>query len=488
MHSLLKPFLVLLVIPLLATALGMLGRSDLDSRWSATLVRQLAAQRMRPDVRLLTRYSLATLCSDRRTGTRLPPCRTYNLYAAVIGASAVVGGAGVVFLGALLLAGHLGRGSRRRLVWLFRPSLAFAASGTAVLAVAHAGLALAAVIAGTTYLFGEPVERVSTSLVLVGGTAAIVWAIAMVAVAFSVTRRPTITVVGRALDVSSQRPLMDEVTRVAASVRAEPPRNIVACLAPAAFVTEVKVACLDGVVAGRTLCFSLPLGRILSIDEFRALLAHELAHFSHEEEGFARRVAPFQAGAARALGSLARRARGIRAAAVFPPLILLRFYMEAVRGTGDPGAERETTADRTAAEVAGRESLGSALVKTHAFGPAWYAAYGVMQEAVEERMQYLNSSALFQEIVASNTGAERLIGIGQQRMDHPTDRHPTLAERLTALDLSLSYVAAAALETAPVSPAISLVQGYEALEQRLSIAEHHLMAATGGELTERSGE
>ncbi len=488
MHNLLKPLLVLLVIPVLATALGMFGRSEWDSRWNATLMRQLAAQRMRPDARLLARYSLATLCSDRRTGARLPPCRTYNLFSTVIGASAVVGGAGFVFLGALLLTGHLCRGSRRRLVWLFRPSLAFAAAGTAALAVAHAVLAIAVVIAGTTYLFGEPVERVSTSLVLVVGTAAVVWAIAMVAVAFSVTRRPTITVVGRALDLSSQRPLMEEVARVADAVGAQPPRNIVACLAPAVFVTEVKVACLDGVVAGRTLCLSLPLGRIISIDEFRALLAHELAHFSREDEGFARRVAPFHAGASRALGSLARRSRGIRAAAVFPPLVLLRFYMEAVQGTEELGAERETTADRLAATVAGRESLGSALVKTQAFGPAWYAAYGVMQEAVAGRMQYLNSSALFQEIVASNTGSERLIGIGQQRVDHPTDRHPTLAERLTALDLNLLQVAAAALETAPVLPAISLVQGYEALEQGLSAAEHHLMAATGGELMERLGE
>ena len=55
-------------------------------------------------------------------------------------------------------------------------------------------------------------------------------------------------------------------------------------------------------------------------------------------------------------------------------------------------------------------------------------------------------------------------------------------------DLNLSQVTAAALETAPVLPAISLVQGYEALEQGLSAAEHHLMAATGGEVLERLGE
>jgi Zn-dependent protease with chaperone function len=472
---------MVLVVPVLATALGMLGRSDLDSRWSATLVRQLSAQRMRPDARLLARYSLATLCSDRRTGARLPPCRTYNLYATVIRASAIVGGAGFVYLGGLLLAGHLCRVNRRQFAWLFRPALAFAASGTALLGVANALLAIAAVVVGTTYLLGEPVERVPTSLVLVVGTAAIIWAIAVVAVAVNVVRRPTITMVGRLLDPAAQRPLLDEVQRVADATGARMPRNIVVCLAPWLFVTEVKVACLDGVVSGRTLCLSLPLGRILSIDEFRALLAHELAHFSREEEAFARQVAPFATGASRALDRFGRQSGGIRAVAVGPPRALLSFFMDAVGGGADSGGERELAADQRAAVVAGREALGSALVKTQAFAPAWYAVAGVMEDAAAAGTQYLNSSALFQEIVAVNAGPERLAGIGQRGQDHPTDRHPPLAERLLALGLDLTQVAAAALVTAPLSPSVSLVVGYEALEEQLSTTEHQLMVETGGE-------
>jgi hypothetical protein len=50
-----------------------------------------------------------------------------------------------------------------------------------------------------------------------------------------------------------------------------------------------------------------------------------------------------------------------------------------------------------------------------------------------------------------------------------------LARRLTALDLDLSHVAAAALVTTPAEAAIALVQDYEALERRLSAAEHQLI-------------
>ena len=481
MRNLPKALAAVLAVPVIVTALGMAGRSDWDARWNATLARQMAAQRLRPDNRSMARYSLASLCSDARSGARLPPCRTYNFYSALIGGSALVGAAGFVFLGALLLLAHLCRAGRSRMAALFRPSLVFAASGTAVLAVANALLGVAGVMAGASYLFGQPVERSSTSLVLVAGTAAAVWAIAVVAMAFGVTRRPALTVVGRRLEPSAQMPLVEEVQRVAEAVGAEAPRNIVACLGSWVWATEARVTTLDGTLSGRTLCISLPLCRILSVDEFRALLAHELAHFSRDEESFTRLAAPFHAGASHALRRLGRQPGGIRGLAAFPPVVLISFFMDAARGDAQRGGRRETAADRIAAAVAGAESLGSALLKAHAFAPAWDVVVGAMLRAVGSRTQYVNASALFDEIVASSGGPERLTGVGQLELVHPTDRHPTLARRLDALGLDASRVAAAALVTAPARPAIRLVEESEALEQGLSQAEHRLMVELGAE-------
>jgi Zn-dependent protease with chaperone function len=473
-RNLLKPLVMVLAVPVLATAIGLLARSDWDSRWRASLVRQLTAQRMVPDTRLLARYSLGVLCSDQRAGARIPPCRTYNFHSTIIGAAAAVGAAGFAFLGVLLLCAHVGR---RRMALLFRPALAFAASGTAVVAAANALLAIAAIVAGADYLSGQPVERSSTSLVLVAGTAAIVWAVAVVWVAVSAARRPVLTVVGERLDPTAQRPLVEAVRRAAEAVGAEAPRHLLACLGPWIWVTDGKVAALDGIVSGRTLCVSLPLSRILSVDEARALVAHELAHFS-PNRGFPQRVSPSYAEAEQALDRLVSQARGVRGLAITPPLVLISFFMDGVRGFAEPGDEREREADRLAAAFVGPEALGSALVKAHAFAPAWHAVVGAMLHAVASGTQYVNASALFQEIAATNAGPDRLLGIERQELGHPTDRHPALAHRLDALGLDLSRVAAAALVTAPASPAIGLVQGAEALEQRLSAAEHRLMAAT----------
>jgi Zn-dependent protease with chaperone function len=482
MRSLLKPLAIVLAVPVLVTALGMLGRNSWETRWNALVVRQVARQGARPDARFLARYSLGNVCSDRQTALRFPPCRTYNLFSAVIRASAVVGGAGLLFLGGLVLAGRFYRASRRWLVRLFRPSLVVVAAGTACLGLAHGLLAIAAVVVGSIDLFGEPVERVSGSLVMVAGTAGVVWAIAMATIAFSLIRQPTISVVGQALDLSVQRRLVEVVRQVSEQVGAAPPAHIVVCLVPWLFVTEMKMACLDGRVSGRTLCLSLPLGRILSVDEFRAQLAHELAHYSRDEEAFAARVVPALAGVSRAMRDLADRSRGVRAAAVAPPVALLSAFIEAVGGGAGLGGERELAADKVAATVAGRESLGSGLVKLAAFAPAWPTVAAMMENAADSGTQYLNASALFQEIAASNATDDRLDGVECQAQDHPTDRHPALAARLQAIGLELRQVSTAALVTEPPVSAASLVEGYEAIEQRLSTVEHQLVVETGGEI------
>jgi len=276
----------------------------------------------------------------------------------------------------------------------------------------------------------------------------------------------------------THRRLVDEVRRVADAVGAEPPHNIVLCLAPWVAVTEVKMTTLDGAVSGRTLCLSLPLCRVLSIDELRALLAHELAHFSKEEAGYARRVAPFHTGVSRGLEGLSRQARGARRLAVAPPATVLGFFLDAVNEGEAPADGREARADRAAAAVAGADALASALVKVHVFAPAWEAVVDAMVYAVRSRTQYVNASALFQEIVASNADPERLKGLGPQEQGHPTDRHPPLAHRLEALSVDRERLAAASLVTSPTSPAIALVEDAEAIEQGLSAAEQRLIAET----------
>jgi Zn-dependent protease with chaperone function len=482
MSRFVKPLIIVLALPIFVSALGLLGRARWEARWDPWLQRQMAIQRILPYGGLLARPSLSTVCADGRTGSRFPPCATYNLFSAAIEGSAVVGGAGLAFLAGLILVGRWCRGSIRRMVGLFRPALVATAFGTACLGVAHGLLAAAGVVVAAGALLFEPLARVSGSWLLGAGAAGLGWALAMATVAFSMVQRPTVSLVGQRLDPSEQGRLVELVRTVSASVGAEPPDNVVACLVPWLFVTGMNVMCLDRRVTGRTLCLSLPLARILSIDEFRGQLAHDLAHYSREQVAFTTRVASPLVGVTRAMHAAVRRSRGMRALVWEAPRALLSLFVtEAAAGDVFDG-ERERAADEAAAAVAGREAFASGLVKLAAFTPAWHAVFALMQNAAYSDTQYVNVSAVFQQIAASNADAERLTGIDLMVQGHPVDRHATLGERLGALGVQLREVTGSALAIVPQPSAATLVERCEEIEQRLSMAEHELIVETGGRI------
>jgi Zn-dependent protease with chaperone function len=480
MRRVAKPLAIVLVVPIVVTVLGLLGRSNWEARIDPLLARMMAAQQALPGGSSQARPSLALVCADSRLGPQFPPCRTFDLFSVVIRISAVVGGAGLVWLAALFGAGQWLGGDRRRMARLFQPALAAATLGTAALGLCQGLLAVLAVEVGAGALWLEPVERVPGSLLLVAIAAGAGWALAMGSVAFSLIKRPPLTVVGLALDLAGQRAFTGMLESVALAVGAERPDNVVVCLVPWLFVTEMRVTCLERRVSGRTLCLSLPLARLLSVDELRAQLAHELAHYSPGQVAFTSRVAAPLAGVRRAMMALEGRSHGIRGVVTTPPLALLSVFMDSIGDGGAFDAERERAADQAAAAVAGREALASGLVKLAAFAPAWQAVFAMMQNAAYSETQYVNASTVFQEIAASNAGRERLVGVERMAQGHPIDWHAPLAERLDSLGVDLQDVSAAALVVAPQSPAAGLIEGCDAIEQELSKAEHQMIVEMGG--------
>lgn len=482
MSRFVKPLALVLALPVLVAALGLAGRARWESRWDPWMARQMASQRALPYGGLLARPTLSTVCADGRVGLRFPPCATYDLFSTAIGGSSVVGEAGLAFLAALLLGGWWCRGSRRRLVWLLRPSLVATALGTSCLAVAHGLLAAAAVVVGAGALWFVPLGEMPSSLLLALFAAGTAWGLAMGTAAFGLIRQPTVSLVGQVLDLSEQSRLVELVKAVSAAVGAEPPDHVVACLVPWLFVTEGSVTGLDRRVSGRTLCLSLPLARILSVEELRGQLAHDLAHFSREQVAFTTRVMSPLVGVARARQDARARSHGFGVVVREAPLALLSLFMGGVGGGQVFYQDRERAADAAAAAVVGREAFAAGLVKVAAFTPAWHAVFALMQSAAFSDTQYVNVSEVFQEIAASNAGDERLIGVGRMAQGHPVDRHAPLGNRLEALGVPLREVAGAALATAPQPSSATLVAGCEAIERRLSTAEHQLILETGGRI------
>lgn len=467
-HRLLKALVVVLAVPLACSLLATRGRSDWDRRWQAGLWRQFAARRQPVNQRFIARYSLGVLCSDGRTAATLRPCRTYNLLGATTAASLATAGLGLVLLAAIAAGGWLARRRRRVLLRAYQAGLRATVAGVLLLALLQGALAVL-----TLYLLvggGWP-----GSLVFAATSAVLLIVLMLMQAALSVTRPLRLTVVGRRLDLVGQPRLRSVIADIAAPLDAEVPDVLVAGTSPGLFVTEAEVTTLDGPAAGRSIYCSLPLAGILSVDEWRALVAHELAHFGGGDEEATFTVA--SAGAARGIRALESRARGLRAATILPVLWILRFFAEQ---SGPPdlaaGVERELAADRAAARLVGSGALASALVKVHVFVPAWAAVRSAMDRAVGEGTQYVSVSELFAEAVWQNSHPERLVGIADRALSHPTDILPPLGARLTALGVDPPAVAASALHTRPDPSAASLFGNLAALERDLSEVEHRLLA------------
>jgi Zn-dependent protease with chaperone function len=475
-RPLVKALVVVLTVPVVCAALALTSRHELDTRWTAGLRRPFLVRRQVPDERLLARYSLSVVCGDPRLAPGIRPCRPYRLFSSMATAAAATGALGVGFLGAVSVAGAACRARRRRLSRLFRPALYVTVFGLVVLVLLHGALGVASV-----FLFGEVIQRWPIGLVLALAAATVVAALSMIQLALAVTRRESPAVVARELRPGTQRRLVEWVRGAAESVGAATPAHLLVGLHPAVFVADASIVTLDGRLPGRSLYLPLPLARILSSDELRALVAHELAHVAAPQAADSERVFALHAGVRRTLRVLSLRSSGIAALTALPALSVLSLFDEAFDpAVSSASREREQAADGAAADLAGPATLASALVKAHAFTPAWDAVATAMDRAVIEGTQYENASVLFAQVAAASSDLGRLAGAGGLSLPHPVDVHPSLAERLKDLGVSVGEVSAAALVVDPADPAIALVDGHDAIERDLSQVEQRIAAMTWG--------
>lgn len=472
MQRLVKPLAVVLAVPLLCAAIALTARQRLDDRWQAGLRREFVVRRQPVNEGLIARYSLSALCGDPRTAAAIRPCRPYGLFTAVGTASLGVAALGLLFLATIALAGRACRANPRLLPRLFAPALHLTIGALVLLVFLHGALAFAGF-----YLLGQAIERWPVFIVLAVALAALLAALSMIQVALALARKASAPIVARILDPASQPRLAAAVAQVAAALGSDVPDRFVAGLGPGLFVTQAEVVTLDGPARGRSMYLSLALARILSVDELRGLLAHELAHFSGNDRALAVRFYPVFAGAARGIRALEQRARGLRWFVFLPALSVLSFFLRSFVSPGtDMGHDRELAADQAAAHVVDPAVFAAALLKAHAFSPAWTSVLDAMERAVAEGTQYTNASELFAQVVAGNSMPERLSGIGRLALRHPTDDLPALGIRLGALGLEPAGLTAAALATRPSPAAISLVDGADAVERDLSQVEHRLLA------------
>jgi len=190
----------------------------------------------------------------------------------------------------------------------------------------------------------------------------------------SLPQRASVTVLGLPVSPEEQPGLWTHVQRLAEQAGAGAPDHIVIGLEPHFFVSEAEVTSLDGELKGRTMFVSLPLSRMLTLDEWSAVIGHELGHFKGLDARFSRDFFPLYRGTEEALMQLADFSEEDQSALVSFPVLpglaaLGHFYRSFAEAESKISRERELAADAVAAETSGRDAIASALVKIHAYEP-----------------------------------------------------------------------------------------------------------------------
>lgn len=232
--------------------------------------------------------------------------------------------------------------------------------------------------------------------------------------------------------------LFGELRELAAATEQAMPSHVYLCSDVNAFVTERGG--IMGIGSRRVLGLGLPLLATLTVDEVRAVIAHELGHF----HGGDTKVGPWlyhvRYGLLRTIANLHRTAKYVgedfgpfAAVLGFVSMPFERFTVAFLRNTAGLSRAQEWRADALAVRHVGSEAMAGALEKLHGLSSPFRQFVSSHVEPLVERGRRPPIVEGFREFLAvqaaAPSGADDLVIESVDEVD-PYDTHPPLAERV----------------------------------------------------------
>lgn len=387
------------------------------------------------------------------------------------------GGLLVLLFGAKAIAGH----NRRRLTWVFGPTVRVVMLLLAVSVVAQAALFIYSVYT----LEAAAIGRVHGGILLAIGLGALFGCVQLLKSAFGLFRTSPLQLRARLLPPADNAELYTAVRQLATKLGAKAPDQIVAGLEPNFFVTSAPVSLIgqDTVIKGNTLFLSLALMHILSQNELLAVIGHELGHFRGQDTEYSLKFAPVYSRLSTAIEAMSSHDGNTGGLAMLPATAVLSVCLtEFASAERTVGRDRELLADKAGAEAVSAEALASALVKVSLFSGYW-------NELTREHIDLLAKGTFYKNLANTyrasceaiygaldwNTAKSTLLQFVQP---HPVDTHPPFAQRLQSLGVSAAALVHE-LAMPAAEPAISLVPASSELEEGLTYLEIKWLEAIG---------
>jgi len=246
------------------------------------------------------------------------------------------------------------------------------------------------------------------------------------------------------IDLNAEPRLKNLLDETSVMLRTLPPDTVVLHADANFFVQQGALAVFNGEARGRILAMSLPLLSFISTAELRAILAHELAHFTGKDEVFSATVIPAYTKLARSIqvmsailgaapsGSGHRRNPGWLGVPLIFPWFLLNLYWTAFhRLNVRISRTRERRADVMAALACGSTSLSSALRKVAALRRLFPDIFKkTFADRVRWGLTFANYCQLFRDAVPGLEEAVEAPGNSPPDSSELDEAHPPLPERL----------------------------------------------------------
>jgi len=227
------------------------------------------------------------------------------------------------------------------------------------------------------------------------------------------------------------------VVEVAEQLGTAGPDNLFLVLDSISFATELPLRLSDATFTGRTLGLSLTLLYLLSEQELRALIAHELNHFRRHDtrpQRLASLLTEFIAITLAIVAIGVARLPDPHSALLRPPV--QSGFTRIARWQQARMLDREFRADRAAAEIAGAAACASLLIESTLVARIWSVI-------VNEHLQNVAAGALHVGAVVAITERTLFIDsdvcpwLGKPEQSVAYRTHPHYVERLAALRYDL---------------------------------------------------
>jgi Zn-dependent protease with chaperone function len=460
-------WLTALVLVLVFPVIGFVIGNAVIAKYQNDLVAAIEEQAGRPLTEAeRTEFTIQSVCQEPElSGEEV--CLDVSLATVTRGVAIGAGVVGVLLLLFVALTAARARQNREALLRLFAPALYLVLIAIAVLVVLDGLLALSSVYLGLGVFLGRifPIVLLGIGLAVLFGVVGVLRAL------FSARRRATTSVIARRVDRADEPALHDLIGDIAAQIGTQSPEHVFVGLDPEFYVTEADVQTPEGTWRGRSVYLSLPLTRILSPSELRAILGNEMGHFRGGDTVWSQRFYPVYRGTGQALSGLGQAAAGsaVRTLTLWPAAQILGLFMNGF-ATAERAIsrDRELQADKAAIETASARDIASSLVKLLAFTQAWGQTLDGMVAESAKGSTVPNAGDRFVETVRSSAVPAALNGLDEREIPHPTDSHPPVTKRLEALGLTIDDVAADALVVSPSPSADAVITDRESVEIALT--------------------